>query len=142
MVAGMKTKFFCLLVSMVSLPLLAAPPLPAPDPAALQWDADSKEYVPKAGEVDLAFTFVATNVSNYEVSINHLITSCGCTVAQLPAIPYKLEPGSNVTIHVSMNVAGKYGAITKSVTVDSNAGQKSLLVKANIPMPDKQSETK
>jgi hypothetical protein len=138
----MKTKFLCLLVSVLSLRLFAAPPLPAPDANALKWDAESKECAPKAGEANVAFTFVCTNISSYEVSINKLVTSCGCTVAQLPSIPYKLEPGDHVAIEVSMNVAGKYGLITKMVTVDSTAGQKPLIVKANIPTPEKTSETK
>lgn len=142
MLMCMKTKIFCLLVSVISLRLLAAPPLPAPDANALKWDADSKECVPKSGEANVAFTFVATNVSNYEVSINSLQTSCGCTVAQLPSTPYKLEPGSNVTINVSMNIVGKWGLITKGVTVHSTAGDKPLEVRTNIPEPAKQSESK
>ena len=138
----MKTKSFCLVALIISLRLIsAAPPLPAPDANALKWDAESKQCAPKPGETSVAFTFVCTNVSAYEVSINGLQTSCGCTVAQLPSTPYKLEPGSNVAINVSMNIAGKYGLITKGVTVESTAGTKSLLVNADIPMPAKTSET-
>ena len=62
-------------------------------------------------------------------------------VAQLPATPYKLAPGSNVTISVSMDFAGKQGQITKAVTVESSAGSKTLLVMANI-LTGKKSETK
>jgi mono/diheme cytochrome c family protein len=110
-----------------------APPLPAPDPNALKWDAESKEYNAKEGDTSAAFTFIVTNVSKYEVALNRLSTSCGCTVAQLPTTPYKLQPGSNVSINVSMDLHGKFGAVTKTVSVDSSAGFKSLLVKANIP---------
>ena len=120
----------------------AAPPAPASDSNALRWDAESRQCAPKPGEVNVAFTFVCTNVSNEAVSITGLHTSCGCTVAQLPSTPYKLEPGSNVAINVSMNIAGKSGLITKSVSVESSAGLKSLLVSANIPNDPKLSETK
>lgn len=76
---------------------------------------------------------MVTNVSNAEVSINSLRTSCGCTVAQLPTTPYKLLPGSNVPINVTMDLRGKSGSVTKSVSVDTSVGFKSLLVKVNIP---------
>lgn len=112
-----------------------APPIPAPDPNALKWDAESKEYHAKPGETSSAFTFIVTNVSNYEVAINKLSTSCGCTVAQLPTTPYKLQPGSNVSLSVSMDLQGKFGAVTKTVSVDTSAGFKSLLVKSIIPQP-------
>ncbi len=127
----MKIKLCCLLVLLLALRLVSA----APDLTALKWDAESKQCAPKPGEVNLAFTFVCTNVSNNEVSITALRTSCGCTVAELPSTPYRLEPGSNVAIHVSMNVAGKYGLVTKSVSVESSAGVKTLLVSANVPDP-------
>jgi mono/diheme cytochrome c family protein len=51
----------------------------------------------------------------------------------LPTTPYKLQPGSNVSISVSMDLRGKFGQVTKTVNVDSTAGFKALLVKANIP---------
>jgi mono/diheme cytochrome c family protein len=109
----------------------AAPP--AQDPNSLKWSAESIEYNAKPGEQSAPFTFTVTNVSNTEVSINSLRTSCGCTVAQLPTTPYKLLPGSNVPINVTMDMRGKSGAVTKSVSVDTSAGFKSLLVKVNIP---------
>ena len=119
--------------------IFAAPPASAPEP--LKWDAESKECTPKPGESSVAFTFCATNTSSAEVSINTLRTSCGCTVAQLPVTPYKLGAGSNVTIRVDMDLNGKMGRVTKSVTVDSSAGIKSLLVSANISAATK-TETK
>jgi len=103
----------------------------------LRWDADSKSYAAKRGEAKAPFTFSVTNVSNAEVAINSLHTTCGCTVAQLPTTPYKLQPTSNVTIKVSMDLVGKMGAITKAITVDTAAGSKSLLVNVNIPTEQK-----
>src|SRR5690242_2698973 len=119
MLMCMKTKLFCVLLLNLSLPLFGAPPNAQPVPVvpeALKFDAESKQFAAKAGDATAVFEFVATNVSKDEVSINALRTSCGCTVAQLPSTPYKLQPGSNVTINVSMSLAGKYGLITKSVT--------------------------
>ena len=80
----------------------AALPAPsAPDPNALKWDAETKEVNPKPGDVAASFSFVVTNVSDHDVMLNALRTSCGCTVAQLPSTPYKLEPGANVAIAVT-----------------------------------------
>ena len=142
--SAMKTNILGLIALTLALPLLLPAAETAPVPAtteSLQWDSEHKQAALKAGDTDAKFEFTATNVSKEEVSINALKTSCGCTVAQLPATPYKLAPGSNVTISVSMNLAGKQGQITKTVTVDSSAGSKTLLVSATVPTEIK-TETK
>jgi mono/diheme cytochrome c family protein len=123
---------FC--AALVRLPAQVAP-APTPDANALKWDAESKDYNAQPGEESAPFTFTATNTSNAEISISRLSTSCGCTVAQLPSTPYKLGPGSNVSINVSLDLRGKSGTVAKTVSVDSSVGFKSLLVRANIPAP-------
>lgn len=130
----------CLIALTLVLPVFAGPPETAPAPAkaeSLKWDSEHKQAALKAGEVDVKFEFTATNASKSEVSISALKTSCGCTVAQLPTTPYKLAPGSNVTISVAMNLAGKQGQITKTVTVESSAGSQVLLVSATVPTETK-----
>ena len=119
-------------------PTAVTPPAPAAaaataDPNALKFDAESKTYNAKQGESSAAFTFTVTNVSAREVVINRLSTSCGCTVAQLPTTPYRLASGSNVSLSASMDLRGKFGTVTKSISVDTSAGFKSLTVSANIP---------
>jgi mono/diheme cytochrome c family protein len=111
----------------------AAPAAPTPDPNALKWNAESLEYNAKPGEESAPFHFFATNVSQSPVIINALRTSCGCTVAQLPTTPYTLLPGSNVPVNATMDLRGKQGVITKTVTADTSSGIKSLLVKVSIP---------
>lgn len=109
-----------------------------PDPNALKFDAESKDFNARPGDASASFTFSVTNVSRSDVSINSLRTSCGCTVAQLPPLPNKpfvLAAGSNVAINVTMDLRGKMGAVTKSISVETSAGFKSLLVRANIPQP-------
>jgi mono/diheme cytochrome c family protein len=113
-----------------------APPIPGQDPNALKWDTESKEYNAKPGDTSASFSFSVTNVSKYAVAINRLSTSCGCTVAQLPTTPYILQPDSNVSISVTMDLHGKMGEVTKTVNVDSAAGFKTLMVKSKIPMPE------
>ena len=115
----------------------AAPaPVPTPNPDVLKWSADSLEYNPKPGEESAPFTFYVTNTTKAEILITALRTSCGCTVAQLPPLPaepYKLGAGSNVPINVTMNLAGKVGTVTKSITADTSVGQKTLLARVNMP---------
>ncbi len=111
------------------------PAAPTADPKSLVFDAESKEFNAKQGDTAAPFTFHVTNTSQQVISINRLTTSCGCTVAQLPSSPYALGAGSNVAINVNLDLRGKLGTITKSVSVDSAAGFKSLTVKAVIPTP-------
>jgi mono/diheme cytochrome c family protein len=95
----------------------AAPGAAAP-PVVLAWDAMNKEYTARAGETTNLFTFSATNISRSVVYIGKLTPSCGCTVAKLPAEPWRLDAGSNGQVHITINFAGKYGLVTKFIRVD------------------------
>jgi mono/diheme cytochrome c family protein len=114
------------------VPVLHPPETQIAD-SILAWDAPTKDYMAKLGEVEARFTFNVTNVSSGEVVIHSVNTSCGCTVAQLPSVPWVLAPGSNGQIHATMNLAGKIGNVTKSLTINSDKGQRTLLVRASIP---------
>ena len=109
--------------------------LAAADTNALIWEAESKEYRSKPGERYVDFKFWFTNTSAQEVSIIRAQSSCFCTVAQLPQTPWRIAPGTNASIDVKMDLAGKSGTVTKAVTVDSTAGRKTLLVKTIIAPP-------
>ena len=105
------------------------------NPGALKWDAVVKEYQAKAGETEAKFTFSLTNTSKADVTISSVHTSCGCTVAKLPHQPWVVAPGENGEIGVTVDLRGKFGAITKTATVSSTAGQIPLMVKITIPSP-------
>ena len=141
-------------VPSVPVPLLqpappsANPPLPATPavsaavaaapvgtPGALVFDAEQKDYSAKVGEATANFTFYLTNISSAEVLVNKVTTSCGCTVAKLPEQPWHLAPGTNGPINVTVDLRGKSGKIMKSISVDSTAGAKALLVSVTIPPP-------
>ena len=96
-------------------------------------DADLKEYTAKPGEANAQLTFTLTNTSPAAVTINDVRTSCGCTVAKLPSQPWTLEPGTNGQIHVTVDLRGKHGQITKLVYVNGATGMKTLTVRVNIP---------
>ena len=100
---------------------------------ALAWDSTNKTYHAKPGEISAPFVFNLTNTSSSEVIINAVNTSCGCTLAELPPIPWHVAPGASGQIKAAMNFAGKMGLLTKQVNVVSSAGTIALLVSVNIP---------
>lgn len=99
----------------------------------LRWDQEEKEFHAQPGEVTAPFTFFVTNVSTTNVVINWVRPSCGCTVAKLPPTPWTLNPGEGGTIELSVDLRGKYGVLSKYVSVDTTQGQKMLLIKVHIP---------
>ena len=119
-------------------PLASQRPLPE---GILTFDAESKETTIKPGELAATYLFLLTNVSPAEVIISRVQPSCGCTTAQLPPMPWKLPTGASGQIPVSMNVQGKSGVVTKTLTVYTDQGQKTLLLKTTIPLPDPQGMT-
>ena len=56
----------------------APPTVRSLEETALAVDAVSKEYTAKPGEESCVFTFTVKNISNAEVTINQVSTSCGC----------------------------------------------------------------
>jgi len=76
-------------------------PTPRPCPAGpdpLEWDAMTKDYTAKPGELTAEFSFALTNKSKDDVVINWVRPSCGCPVAKLPPPPCKLAQKESGTI--------------------------------------------
>lgn len=110
--------------------------VPSQTPSPLVWDAETKEYTARPGETNVLLTFNLTNTAPFEVLINDVRTSCGCTVARLPEYPWKLAAGTNGQIQVTADLRGKRGMLHKMVYVYTAAyGVKPLTVKVNIPDP-------
>lgn len=137
---------FCLIgVSVTAQPTNVLLPTTTPQPAAkpvpfLAWDSVLKEYKAKPGDTVATFTFNLTNISSSELVINGTQSSCGCTVAKLPVQPWKLAPGSNGQIQVTMNLAGKRNTVIKGITVLTSAGASQVQVKTIIPGPSEMSD--
>jgi len=123
--------------------VLQAPPPPAgtaPAPALekfLAFDMVEKDVSVPNGTSEAHFSFNLTNISSEVVTINGVQTSCGCTVAKLPSEPWKLSPNEHGEISATMQLAGvpPGGDKTKLLTVNSDKGQKQLIVKA-IMLPE------
>jgi mono/diheme cytochrome c family protein len=99
----------------------------------LSADADSKEIVAKPDELVARFTFYVTNISDSVIVITNLQRTCGCTEATMPSQPWRLEPGASGPIQASIDLRGKAGKISKTLTIQSPSGSKGLSLNVNIP---------
>jgi mono/diheme cytochrome c family protein len=116
-------------------PVQLLPPSPL---TQLAWRTEHQEASPKPSDLTADFTFAFTNISDSEIVIQKVKPSCSCTVAKLPAEPWHLPPHTNGEIGVSVNLKGKAGEFTKTLTVmfeASNVPPKLLTV--TIKMPDR-----
>ncbi len=126
--------------------------------STLRWDATMKTTNVPADTANAHFIFYFTNVAvqvdrtaktnadgevlwmtngmtPLPVTILDVHPSCGCTTAQLPPLPWTLPPGANSRIGVTVNLAGKYGTVVKSVTVSTDQGTRDLIVQIMIRPP-------
>ncbi len=101
----------------------------------LVFDAEVKEAKLAQEQFETDFTFAVTNISAAPVAIQSVRTSCGCTVAQLPSLPWTLDPGASGSIGIHMDLRGKRGSITKSVFIVTDQGNKTIYVRGIIPDP-------
>lgn len=113
----------------------AQPPsaYPATPANALAWDKELKELIAEPGDTNVLVTFQFTNQHTSEVVIKNVRPSCGCTTLELPPMPWTIPAGTNGEITASLDLRGKRGTLTKSITVDSTSGYKSLLFKVTVP---------
>lgn len=99
----------------------------------LKWDSVLKERTAKEGDTNLVFQFQFTNKSPTSITVSKIGLSCGCTVARATDLPWSVSPGGTGNLEIDMDVRGKYGTVTKAVTVETSAGTEVLTVRAQIP---------
>src|SRR5690348_9371563 len=121
------------LFGILTLCFLAPHNSPGATSEPLAWDSEVKQYTVKTNETHGHLFFSVTNVSNSEVIIDGVTTSCGCTVATLPSKPWKLAPKQNGRIEVLVDVRGRTGTLTKQVSIASPTAPKMLTVSVTIP---------
>ncbi len=88
----------------------------------LTWDAVAKAHNAKPGEQDIGFEFRFQNKTGGEVQVRRADSSCGCTVARLPKLPWTIAAGQSGSIPVTMDIRGKTGVITKTVVIATDKG--------------------
>ena len=98
----------------------------------LVWDSTSKETNATADAGNAHFVFSFTNVSAGNVVILNVRPSCGCTTAQLPPLPWIIPAGTNGQIGAIVNFAGNSGTLLKTMTVTSDKGFQTLMLKITI----------
>ncbi len=76
-----------------------------------------------------------TNSIPMPVVITQVHPSCGCTTAQLPPLPWTIAPGTNGEIGLTVNLAGKFGTVVKTVHVATSQGSKDLIIQITILPP-------
>ena len=99
----------------------------------LAWDSDFKEITAKPGDVTAIMHFALTNLAKEALTIKAVRSSCGCTLAEIPPVPWVLNPGSNGVIKVSVDLRGKRQMVSKSITVETSHGYKVLSFRVIIP---------
>jgi hypothetical protein len=99
----------------------------------LAWDAVTKEYHAKPGDIKAPFSFSMTNIWSRPVVIYDTETTCECTVAKLPSKPWTVPSGGTGTIEASINLSNKVGTVTSSVVVFTSQGNRRLTLKAFLP---------
>ena len=122
----------------------AAPPVPVPPPQPpsanpanlppeiIAWDSSDKAVTVIFGDPNAKFEFFFTNISTAPVTVYAVTSSCGCTAAQVPPMPWVLPPGTNASFVANMNLAGKNGTVIKTVSFATDKGTKHLLVRTTI----------
>ena len=98
----------------------------------LTWDVMQKLRFATEGDDSVLFHFQMTNSSCEAVTIEKINTSCGCTTADTKALPFALLPGASENIQIRMSVVGKVGTVTKSIFVQSDHGNSTLLVTSEL----------
>lgn len=104
-----------------------------PNYPTLVFDAETKQYDPQPGEMIAPFTFYLTNVWTNEIVIDHVKASCGCTTAKLPATPWHIPPGGSGEVGAQVNLAGKMGTFTKTLTFFTTVGNRIVTLKVTMP---------
>jgi mono/diheme cytochrome c family protein len=76
--------------------------------------------------------WVTNSITEMPVVITDVHPSCGCTTAQLPHLPWTIAPGTNSQIGVTVNLAGKFGTLVKTVHVATDQGWRDLIVQITL----------
>lgn len=106
-----------------------------PESNPLVWDAMVKSSsLPFMTNVTY-FDFYVTNKSSASAMIFSNETSCDCTAATtVEHLPWELKPGDGGALNVLVNVKGKYGLVTKTVTFYTSHGTQTLTVNIDLPI--------
>lgn len=89
---------------------------------------DFGTFPEEKGKVSCVFSF--KNTGKADLVLNKVRASCGCTTPQWTKTP--IAPGDTGQITVTYNASGRPGPFTKTITVNSNAGDQRLSIKGEV----------
>lgn len=112
---------------------LAGTTLAQPQPHPLVWDALEKVLEVKPGDGAAQFDFRVVNQSNHDVTVTEVRPSCGCTVPEVPHLPWILAPNEKGNLPGTIDLRGKHGKISKNLFITSDAGLQVLTITIDIP---------
>lgn len=86
--------------------------------------------------------FNYTNASGRDVVIKAVEASCHCTAPKLPKLPWTIRAGESGQMEVMVELAGKWGTVTKTIEARSERETNVLLVEIEIPEPDQREKNR
>lgn len=100
----------------------------APETMAFKMESHDFGVIPEGPAADYEFSF--TNKGKEPITLQQVSASCGCTTPSYSKEP--VLPGKTGTIKASYNTQGRPGPFTKTITVMSNVGIKTLSIKGEV----------
>jgi hypothetical protein len=76
---------------------------------------------------NVACIFKFSNTGDADLVLTSVLTSCGCTVSKYDKKP--IPPGGSGTINISYDSSDRSGRQTKTITVQSNARNKIMILR-------------
>ena len=119
------------------LKAVAATPAPAPDgkttamhPEDMVFTTETHDFgvVPEGPNAEYEFEF--KNTGKEPIVIQQVHASCGCTTPSYSKDP--VLPGKTGKVKASYSTQGRPNAFTKTITVMSNVGVKTLTIKGSV----------
>jgi mono/diheme cytochrome c family protein len=101
----------------------------------MTWDKTMVTTNVPADTAQAHVRFSFTNVTSDTITIADVHGSCSCTTPELPPLPWRIPAGSNGQIGATVNIAGKYGTVVKSVHVGTDKGSRDLYIQITILPP-------
>ena len=114
----------------------SAKPVPAKGPKILVEPA-THDFGKALQNKTLTKEFTLKNTGTEELVIGDVVTSCGCTVAQLAT--KTLKPGASTPLTVNLDTRTYQGRLERTITVPSNDPTTKMLevkVSAEVSAPD------
>ncbi len=100
----------------------------------LKFDDSKLSYSAKLNDKGTAFIFKFKNVSDKEVTVEKIKSSCSCMSIK-SKFPFKLTPSAQGTVEAYYDFTGKVGFNRGNIEVVAGGQRKTLNVEVDIPVP-------